>query len=45
MDRNQAVHYAQGKASTVFEMEMGMVLVLFLSTFFPTNPTDRPHLI
>ena len=24
-DRVQALHYAEGKASTVFEMEMGMV--------------------
>ena len=38
VDRAQALHYAQGKASTVFEMEMGMVLVLFFSTFFPSNP-------
>ena len=25
VDRDQALHYARGKASTVFEMEMGMI--------------------
>ena len=39
VDRAQALHYAQGKASTVFEMEMGMVMNL---SFFSHCPTHHP---
>ena len=46
-EREQAVHYAQGKASTILELEMGMVDrgadMSWLSQAPDCPPAPRPH--